>query len=608
MGFAEKVRSLVRKSRPSAGGQGEGLDPGILSPDRLSRVHRIGSLLSDLSEEENRQLVWGLVRRFARRVFDLPASEAGHHGRPWGLLDHSLEVAEYALRGSIGATFLRSVAEPPETLEFRRPRLRYASFAFGLLHDVGQMLVPRIRRGAERWNPFAEDLADFTARGEPPLLVWSPAPDGTPGAAPAASLLGRLLTPGIARYLTGGILGELLERESPAARRVFEWIAQADRRSVREDRLRRARESEEPVFDPPPQAYPTENEAWTDLLGRAFAEGIQGSVFQLNVLGGDLWVGKEYLALRYPAGGAKLATLVEKHLRPGSRPLGRSPGGEASARDLAHQLARRALVYRDPGTGLWKVDLSVALGEREEVIPAFLVKRTFPIPGEGGGPEPELFRGELSFSSPVDGWEGGLPGRRPGARRRTETAAAGEKDAERKSGESRGAAQAAGFPAGSPEPEPKRPPPLGVPWGALDPELLLRDIRDALQDGVIPANEWHAQAYVIPEWTYLVIPNGLRKLYEAGVTSVDPSKYGRRFMEALGQLDCVRKRGAGPLITRIRLREGANTCCAVVFETRRLFRTREELSRVGYWTQSAITEDPGVGAPAGVPGDRGAHA
>jgi len=50
------------------------------------------------------QTVLPVLHRLTACCWDLPASEGHHHSRPFGLLTHSLEVAQYAL-----STFMQNL-------------------------------------------------------------------------------------------------------------------------------------------------------------------------------------------------------------------------------------------------------------------------------------------------------------------------------------------------------------------------------------------------------------------------------------------------------------------------------------------------------------------
>lgn len=97
---------------------------------------------------------------------DLPASESHHHAHPYGLLDHSLEVALLVLAECIPRLM-------PQDCERRlyNQALRL-SVALSLVHDIGKLLNVEVKdkKSGETWNPMREPLAYFKARHELPIL------------------------------------------------------------------------------------------------------------------------------------------------------------------------------------------------------------------------------------------------------------------------------------------------------------------------------------------------------------------------------------------------------------------------------------------------------
>ena len=74
--------------------------------------------------------------RFALYVVDLPASKKDHHSGPFGLLDHSLEVASETAMGLTSPAF-RISADP--LVDYReRPAWIYAGVIAALGHDLGR--------------------------------------------------------------------------------------------------------------------------------------------------------------------------------------------------------------------------------------------------------------------------------------------------------------------------------------------------------------------------------------------------------------------------------------------------------------------------------------
>lgn len=576
---------------PSAGPP----DPVEAVPARHEAVARIASLLGDLTREETDILVHRVVRAFARRVYDVPASEKHHHREPWGLLDHSIEVAEYAVRAALAANFMESVAPHPEVQEYRVPRLRYAAFLFGLFHDVGKILGVSVQDGRRVWNPFAEDLAEFVSstRGEPPSMLWRSGRGVHAHEHPTAYLLGVFLSPDVMTYFSAPLFMELIERRSPAATRVFEIVAKADQRSTKEDLERRERASRAPLQEP--VSYPELTVGYRELVAKAFADGLREDLFAANVLDGDFWVGRDYVAFRYPAAVGKLAQVARERLGAASQKARMLPTGDAGARELAHQLSELDLVFRDAQTGSWKVQMAVAEGGNFQVTAAVLLKRSLLFPGPAGGNATENFSGAVTFTRPSDNSELAIQGFRslqtPAGAATALPPAAPAKVAPRD--------PAPAMPARPPEPHPPNPAVLATLRSQLVPGVLLDDIRRTILDAKIPINTWNAQVYVCEDYTYFVTPNGLRRLVDQGLYSLDPSKSGTAYLDALSKLDCVLKVGnSGRVVRKVRFRENTNPCSVVVFQTRGLFKSDQEIARVGLWTEPVIAVETTPPAPA----------
>lgn len=606
------MATFVGKGRPAVGANGCGstrsaghLDPVGGDDARRAAALRIVSLLGDLSKEDSEELVLGVLRSFSRRVYDLPASERHHHHGRWGLLDHSLEVAEYALRASLGANFMESVAPHPEVHEFRLPRLRYATFLFGLFHDAGKILGVSVKSGHRDWNPFSEDLADFLDEesGPAPSVFWRAGRGMDAHDHHLAYLLGIFIPGAVADYLSAPLLAELLERRSAAAIRVFDLVAQADQRSAKEDMVRQEKEKE--TSNTVTLAYPELSVGYQELVPKAFVEGLREGLFSANIPDGDLWIGREYVALRYPSAVGKLAGIVRERLGPASQKARMLPSGDAGARDLANHLSELDLIFRDTQTGSWKVQMSVALEGSFQATAAILFKRVLLFPQNSAVPAPELFPGEATFSRPSDHSALGIPGFRepsPSEEPRSTGHAPGVPSVA-KSEILRTLPHERNFKTSNLPEEAPPAPVVASPVKAAClretplPDVLLEDIRTMILEGKILVNRWNAQVYVLPDRTYFVTPSGFRKMVELGLYRVDPSTSNSLYLNTLAKLDCVRKHGNGRVVSKMRLRENTAQCAVVTFETHGLFRTEEEIARVGFWTETDIVDVPLASTP-----------
>lgn len=121
--------------------------------------------MTDLSPEEFDDLLLPTIERFAGIAHLLPASQSHHHRGAGGLLQHSLEVARYAVQ------FTRSVVFVPFGTPLERrtmePRWRMVAGLAGLLHDAGKPFSDvRIvdKEGRITWEPVQETLPEWARR------------------------------------------------------------------------------------------------------------------------------------------------------------------------------------------------------------------------------------------------------------------------------------------------------------------------------------------------------------------------------------------------------------------------------------------------------------
>jgi hypothetical protein len=124
-------------------------------------------MLSRLTLQPETGFVLEVLEAFASWVVDLPASERYHHRGPYGLLEHSMDVAAETLKELERRWGGGGVALAPRD----RPLWSRVTFALALLHDCGKILDMEVQApdGSASWNPLAESLAAFKSRqGLPP--------------------------------------------------------------------------------------------------------------------------------------------------------------------------------------------------------------------------------------------------------------------------------------------------------------------------------------------------------------------------------------------------------------------------------------------------------
>jgi hypothetical protein len=123
-----------------------------------------GRALSRLTGRSEWRLVYELTGLLAFWVADLPASERHHHRQPFGLLEHSTEVAATVAR-NIDRRWNSDQAGPNLTREERSMWAR-VSYVTALLHDVGKVMDVTVSDPGSRaeWDPLQEPLALFKRR------------------------------------------------------------------------------------------------------------------------------------------------------------------------------------------------------------------------------------------------------------------------------------------------------------------------------------------------------------------------------------------------------------------------------------------------------------
>ncbi len=134
------------------------------NPRRVGLRNQARDLLMQFERDEKIILIDRLLIRFAIYVGDLGASEKNHHAEPYGLYEHSLEVAVESVRKLHSARF--RVSEDPSHEHHERPLWIYGAFILGLLHDVGKAFDQDVLGPGEKelWNPLVEPLLSFLSR------------------------------------------------------------------------------------------------------------------------------------------------------------------------------------------------------------------------------------------------------------------------------------------------------------------------------------------------------------------------------------------------------------------------------------------------------------
>jgi hypothetical protein len=586
--------------------------PEAASPSRKAVRELIASedcagLLRDALErfpefepDQAQSLVHEVVERFFFEVMDLGASESYHHAAPWGLALHSLEVAVHALRVARSRHFVGHAAPNPEEEAHRLPRLRYACFLLALYHDVGKVLQARVL-GPDRaqHNPFVEPLGAFYDQHgrEPCRLQWREGRDLEDHVRLTPYLVGRLLPRAAATYMGPGILAEILEEKTQAAREIREVILEADQHSVREDR----RQAEAKAAPAGPSYA---SGSFVAYLAKSFAEGIRQGRIVANVFGGDVLLGRRFAFFSYPAAVLKLVSVVKEVFGKSdvaARMLAEDEGG---ARFFLAKLKADEGLFTDPSTGLWKLKATIQQGGASDVQEGVLI----PLGHLGLAAETTApFPGNIAFHRIADGSEVVIDDFRPASNKvdgRAPSQGPGRAPAGGSVPPDPGATPRPAAPPPVCPPQPIPPPPKpapppapqpvpatlgtsaeGAPHGGIAPEALVRDLVEGILAGWIPTNVPQAQVYVSSKTTFVATPAVFLKMRERGLyPDFDPQDRRSAYLQSLARLGFVRKSPTNRIVYPIFLGpESGRPLKVIKFDTLGLFKTQEARERVGLW-------------------------
>ncbi len=161
MSVWHKLKSVLKSEKPN-----RGLLHAQTATDLLRRyqaqLNRIRQLTS-IPDGHYNKLYNDLIQRLAELVQLLPASEAHHHAHAGGLLQHSLETAEAALR--IRQSYLLPQGGIPEQQSLKADLYTYAVFTAALLHDIGKPLadqlihIHRADGRVDEWTPLGGPMS-----------------------------------------------------------------------------------------------------------------------------------------------------------------------------------------------------------------------------------------------------------------------------------------------------------------------------------------------------------------------------------------------------------------------------------------------------------------
>ena len=127
------------------------------------------------------QTLLPILHRLVAFCWDLPASAAHHHSRPFGLLTHSLEVAQHALRAFSQSSLWWATVPDPAQRHRTEGHWRLGTALAGLLHDGGKVFDVTVTLPAvPAWNPLQEPLLAWLLTHQvhgtlpTPTVTWQP--------------------------------------------------------------------------------------------------------------------------------------------------------------------------------------------------------------------------------------------------------------------------------------------------------------------------------------------------------------------------------------------------------------------------------------------------
>ena len=139
------------------------------------------------------------ITRTAGLVQSCPASQAGHHAWPGGLMDHILSSCAFALRIRKGV--ILPMGSTPEKSSRMADLYTYAVFAAALLHEIGPAMDTRRIAHFDRWgrylgerDPLLDDIGPGRPRARYLKIGLRPAPASRSGNISSLMYVSRLLT------------------------------------------------------------------------------------------------------------------------------------------------------------------------------------------------------------------------------------------------------------------------------------------------------------------------------------------------------------------------------------------------------------------------------
>lgn len=576
------------------------------APERERNVAALRNLLSAIPKAQKEIYIDRVVHRFALYVMDLAASERNHHARPYGLVEHSLEVARLALERAQDQRFVSS--HDPVVNHEMQPRWVYAVFISALLHDVGKVadVVVAAPDGLV-WNPFVEPLAAFYHRhrlapGEPSRIRYRP----------GRSLEGHVLhnpyfhsavLPVEAREYLGRVQSHICLEQSEAYATLKALVGQADKLSASRDIAIHG-------LDCPGGGRRDASEIRESALWHYFADGfrraIEEGLLVADRLDGHVFYGERHAALSYP-GGVVLAIQMLRRIWDMRAPeLQAYTADEAGARKLLHQFAHHGWVFLDRESGSWSFDCAIQSADGSRSAIAVL------LPKDRLAPDAKPSSFALSFSNRETHRDVGVADffakhvATNAVQAAGSTAEATHVDAGPVSAlpaartvppapapiaPRREFAPPAPAPMRPPAVRSKAPPPSEEDLG-VDAVTIMTDVRNALRTGGLTVNIRRADVYLTSTHAHVILPIALDKVAGPRGYPVLPSDALNAFLNLLGRHPLVEHRPGGEVLWDVFTFADAMKPVHTLRIKLAGWLSKEEIERYGFWGEPVADATP----------------
>ncbi|ODN41408.1 MobH family relaxase [Piscirickettsia litoralis] len=324
--------------------------------DWISRIQ----LSIGFPDEDFNRWVMPVIHSYASFVHLLPASQMHHHRGAGGLFRHGLEVGFFATQASEAVIF--TMEGTPRQRRLNEPVWRLATFYAGLLHDVGKPLSDLSvtdKEGTQRWNPYAESLADWAvSKGITQYYLHWRHSENRHKRHEQFSVLNveRMIGKERLDYLAESgpkILQAMLEAISGAetTQQIAKLMKQGDQMSVKRDMEASRLEVDQFSYGVPIEAY----------LFNAMKTLLNEKTWKVNEPGAKVWVLEQGAFIVWEKAVPDIMEVIKKN---------QVPGVPSNAETLADILIERGLAVancleNEVQYKFWKINPKIKVNEQE---------------------------------------------------------------------------------------------------------------------------------------------------------------------------------------------------------------------------------------------------